>query len=146
MAPRVNFYKVLGLKRNTNLEEIKRTYRKLILLYHPDKNTNKNEDEQKEAEFKFIKVQEAYEYLLKNHKDLKPKQTRQKKPKQTRQKKFTQEKKSKQKQKSQTKKSTKQETANKKTTSTLNKELFDILRKNNISPEKLCDIIADMLK
>lgn len=38
-----NYYKVFRLIRNTTLEEIKHIYRKLILIYHLDKNINKSE-------------------------------------------------------------------------------------------------------
>ncbi len=53
-----DYYKVLGVERNATLADIKKSYRKLALKYHPDKNqTNPNAKEQ------FIKIQEAYEVL-----------------------------------------------------------------------------------
>jgi DnaJ-class molecular chaperone len=33
-----DFYAILGVKRNANAAEIKKSYRKLSLQYHPDKN------------------------------------------------------------------------------------------------------------
>jgi curved DNA-binding protein CbpA len=138
---RINYYKILGLKRNTTLEEIRKSYLKLVLLYHPDKNINKTKKEQQEAEVKFKKVQEAYEYLQKYHKDTKKSQQR--KPRQS--KKKTEPKSKKQKQQKTKKPKTKKQNTKKKD-SKLNKELFDILRANNISPETLCNIVADILK
>lgn len=44
-----------------NLEEIKKQYRLLALLYHPDKNNNEN------ATIHFQEIKEAYEYLLENY-------------------------------------------------------------------------------
>lgn len=37
-------YKVLGLKENEDFSIVKSTYRKLVLLYHPDKNTTVSSD------------------------------------------------------------------------------------------------------
>jgi len=54
-----DYYEVLGISRSASVEEIKRAYRKLALRYHPDKNP----DNSKEAEEKFIEVSEAYEVL-----------------------------------------------------------------------------------
>ena len=43
-----------------DIEIIKKQYRSLALLYHPDKNFDKNSTE------KFQQIKEAYDYLLKN--------------------------------------------------------------------------------
>ncbi len=53
-----DYYKILGVERNASLDEIKKAYRKLAQKYHPDRNPNN-----KEAEEKFKEINEAYEVL-----------------------------------------------------------------------------------
>lgn len=53
-----DYYKTLGVERTATPEEIKKTYRKLALKYHPDRNRGN-----KEAEEKFKEINEAYEVL-----------------------------------------------------------------------------------
>ena len=55
-----DFYKVLSVSETASQDEIKKSYRKMSLLYHPDKNPGNNE-----AEEKFKKITEAYNYLKK---------------------------------------------------------------------------------
>lgn len=57
MAKR-DYYEVLGVGRNATTEEIKKAYRKLALQFHPDRNPNN-----KESEEKFKEASEAYEVL-----------------------------------------------------------------------------------
>lgn len=52
-----DYYKVLGVARGANDDEIKKAYRKLALKYHPDKNKSP------QAEERFKEVAEAYEVL-----------------------------------------------------------------------------------
>jgi DnaJ-class molecular chaperone len=54
----VNFYEILEIPETAGLDEIKKSYRRLSMLYHPDKNKN-NPD----ATAKFQKISEAYETL-----------------------------------------------------------------------------------
>ncbi len=53
-----DYYKVLGVSRNANEEEIKKAYRKVAMQCHPDRNPG-----DKEAEEKFKFASEAYEVL-----------------------------------------------------------------------------------
>ena len=53
-----NYYTILGVNKNASGEEIKRAYRKLAMKYHPDRNPNK-----KEAEERFKEINEAYAVL-----------------------------------------------------------------------------------
>ena len=53
-----DYYEVLGVSKSSTPEEIKKAYRKMALKYHPDKNPDN-----KEAEEKFKEAAEAYEVL-----------------------------------------------------------------------------------
>src|SRR5690625_3048373 len=53
-----DYYDVLGVSRQAEATEIKKAYRKLAIKYHPDKNPD-----DKEAEDKFKEAAEAYEVL-----------------------------------------------------------------------------------
>jgi molecular chaperone DnaJ len=57
MAKR-DYYEVFGVPREADVETIKKSYRKLALQYHPDRNPGN-----KEAEDKFKEASEAYEVL-----------------------------------------------------------------------------------
>lgn len=57
MAKR-DYYEVLGIDKSANQDEIKKAYRKLAMKYHPDRNPDN-----KEAEEKFKEINEAYEVL-----------------------------------------------------------------------------------
>ena len=58
MADKQDYYEVLGVGRDASPEEIKKAYRKLAMQYHPDRNPDN-----KEAEQKFKEVNEAYGVL-----------------------------------------------------------------------------------
>lgn len=58
-----DLYGILGIKKDATEDEIKKSYRKLALKYHPDKWADKPQQEQKKAEDKFKEITEAYEVL-----------------------------------------------------------------------------------
>ena len=53
-----DYYKILGVSREANADEIKKAFRKLARKYHPDVNPG-----DKKAEEKFKEINEAYEVL-----------------------------------------------------------------------------------
>ena len=53
-----DYYEVLGLQKGASTDDIKKAYRKLAMKYHPDRNPDS-----KEAEEKFKEAAEAYEVL-----------------------------------------------------------------------------------
>jgi molecular chaperone DnaJ len=58
MSEKRDYYEVLGLNKGAAEAEIKKAYRKLALKYHPDKNPD-----DKDAENRFKEAAEAYEIL-----------------------------------------------------------------------------------
>ena len=58
MSNKRDYYEILGVSRNVSEDELKSAYRKLALKFHPDRNPN-----DKDAEEKFKEAAEAYEVL-----------------------------------------------------------------------------------
>lgn len=58
MAKKRDYYEILGVEKNGDAEAIKKAYRKQALKYHPDRNPDN-----KEAEERFKEAAEAYEVL-----------------------------------------------------------------------------------
>lgn len=65
--PKQNIYNqaeiILGVKSNATLDEIKKAYRRMVKLHHPDKFQHAGSEQIKIAEEKFIQIQNAYEVL-----------------------------------------------------------------------------------
>ena len=54
-----DYYSILGVNKDASAEDIKKAFRRLALLHHPDRNPKSI----KEAEAKFKEINEAYEVL-----------------------------------------------------------------------------------
>lgn len=55
----IDHYQTLGVARNSTIEDIKKAYKTLALQFHPDHYPGDSS--------KFLEIQEAYQFLLKNH-------------------------------------------------------------------------------
>ena len=58
MTDEIDYYELLEVQKNASADEIKKSYRKLAMKYHPDRNPG-----DKEAENKFKAINEAYDVL-----------------------------------------------------------------------------------
>lgn len=61
----IDYYELLEIERNADKTVIKKAYRKLAMQYHPDKNPGNSE-----AEEKFKAINEAYQVLSDDEKEL----------------------------------------------------------------------------
>ena len=59
-----NYYETLQIPNNSDIDTIKKAYRKLSLKYHPDKNNDSTQ--------KFNNITQAYEFLINNYDNNKP--------------------------------------------------------------------------
>ena len=65
MSTKRDYYEILGVKKNSTLDEIKKAYREMALRYHPDRVPH---EQKKEAEEKFKEISEAYAVLSDSNK------------------------------------------------------------------------------
>ena len=62
-SKRKDYYKILGVEKSANDDEIKKAYRKRAMVHHPDRHSSASENEKKDHETKFKEVGEAYAIL-----------------------------------------------------------------------------------
>lgn len=60
-APSLSLSQLLGVSRSAEGAEIKKAYRKAALIYHPDRQSSKSEEEKEKAGKVFRDIAEAYE-------------------------------------------------------------------------------------
>ena len=58
-----DYYEILGVHKGANEDEVKKSYRKLAMKFHPDRVSTLSDAEKKTAEDKFKELQEAYAVL-----------------------------------------------------------------------------------
>lgn len=61
-----NPYKILGITKNTSIEEIKKIYKKIALECHPDKTLNEPDNIRDIMNTKFKEATEAYKIIIDN--------------------------------------------------------------------------------
>merc|ERR1719174_306906 len=59
----INYYKVLGLDEYASLDDVKKAYKKLSLIYHPDKTAGMPQAQKDEYAGIFIELKNAYQTL-----------------------------------------------------------------------------------
>lgn len=62
-SKRKDYYKILGVNKNASDDEIKKSYRKMALVHHPDRHANATDKDKREHEIKFKEIGEAYSVL-----------------------------------------------------------------------------------
>ncbi|XP_018015575.2 uncharacterized protein LOC108672429 isoform X1 [Hyalella azteca] len=62
-SKRKDYYKILGVSKTASDDEIKKAYRKMALLHHPDRHSSASAAEKAEHERKFKELGEAYAVL-----------------------------------------------------------------------------------
>ncbi|XP_045119494.1 uncharacterized protein LOC123509333 [Portunus trituberculatus] len=62
-AKRKDYYKILGVNKNATEDEIKKNYKKMALVHHPDRHSSASEKDKRDHEVKFKEIGEAYSVL-----------------------------------------------------------------------------------
>lgn len=63
--PKVSLYEILEVRETASYEEIRASYRKLVIKYHPDRNQGVSAAELKKLTERLQQIKEAYETLKK---------------------------------------------------------------------------------
>ncbi|CAN6454430.1 unnamed protein product [Victoria cruziana] len=64
----MDYYEILGLRRNATKEEIKEAFRTLALKLHPDRHVESSREVMQRATHRFKQVSEAYDVLIDDRK------------------------------------------------------------------------------
>jgi DnaJ-class molecular chaperone len=67
----IDLYAILELNKNCSKNDIRKSYKRLILKYHPDKHCDVNNSSNNNANNMFVQVKYAYEILYDDNKRLK---------------------------------------------------------------------------
>ena len=59
----IDAFKIFGLSKEANFEEVKQQFKQLSKLYHPDTKTNSDPEQ-------FIRIKEAYDVLKSHYKNI----------------------------------------------------------------------------
>ncbi|XP_063854233.1 dnaJ homolog subfamily C member 7-like isoform X1 [Scylla paramamosain] len=62
-SKRKDYYKILGVNKNATEDEIKKNYKKMALVHHPDRHSSASEQDKRDHEVKFKEIGEAYSVL-----------------------------------------------------------------------------------
>lgn len=60
----VDYYEILGINRDASKKDIKNAYRRLALIWHPDRHVGSSEENIREVNEKFKNIVLAYEVLI----------------------------------------------------------------------------------
>lgn len=59
-----SLYEILGLPKTATADDIKKTYRKLALKYHPDKNPDNADAADKVSVSSIVQLRQSYSFLI----------------------------------------------------------------------------------
>ena len=58
-----SFYEILGIDKSATADEIRKAYRRMAAVHHPDRFTTGTAEEQRQAHHKFIEINNAFQRL-----------------------------------------------------------------------------------